>query len=160
MLHRFDPTTFLLIWLVLTPGKDGAIEQYRVAQAGNKEVRNPPCGTGEVFRDQLFRIDPTNRRLFVAGSSDDLKNQAAGLAPRLNSIRAYVAKCHPDWGRHWNASFFADRKFAGYKDEQPARFMKDGTWAKAYLAEYENETGRLTLHPALPNAQRTLLNPH
>jgi len=160
MLHRFDPTTFLLIWLILTPGKDGAIQQYWLAQAGIKEVQNPPCEAGEVFRDQVFRIDQANRRLFVAGSSDDLQSQAAGLGRRLKLIRAYVAKCHPDWGRHWNASFFADRQLAGYKDELPARFMKDGTWAKAYLAEYENETGRLTLHPALPKVQKILVAPH
>src|SRR5262245_16608637 len=31
------------IWLVLSPGKNGAIEQYSVTYAGIKEVRNPPC---------------------------------------------------------------------------------------------------------------------
>lgn len=46
-------------------------------------------------------------------------------------------------------SFFSDAKYAGYKsDENIAALVANGSWAKAYLAEYERLTQRLVLNPA------------
>src|SRR5262249_31067879 len=86
---RFDS-----IWLILSPGRNGAIEQYRVAYGGIQEVRNPPCGHYDIFRNEIVRIDESNRRIFVAASATDLDGRA-GAPPVLHLIRAYAAKCHP-----------------------------------------------------------------
>ncbi|HEV2197137.1 MAG TPA: hypothetical protein VGR55_16250 [Candidatus Acidoferrum sp.] len=46
-------------------------------------------------------------------------------------------------------SFFSDAKYAGYKsDDNMAALVANGSWAKAYLAEYERQTQRLILNPA------------
>ncbi|HKW36149.1 MAG TPA: hypothetical protein VJN92_24315 [Candidatus Acidoferrum sp.] len=46
-------------------------------------------------------------------------------------------------------SFFSDPKYAGYKsDENMAALVANGSWAKAYLGEYERLTQRLILNPA------------
>jgi hypothetical protein len=46
-------------------------------------------------------------------------------------------------------SFFSDTKYAGYKsDEKIAALVANGSWAKAYLGEYERQTQRLILNPA------------
>jgi len=153
MLHRFNSKTFLLIWLVLSSGKNGAIEQYSVTYAGIQEVRNPPSEQRDVFRNEVVRVDENNKRLFV--TADELGSRSKA-SPVLRLMRAYVAKCRPGWGRRWSASFFTNRELAGYKDEQSPKVLQDGSWAKAYLAEYENETDRLTLHPALPKERKVL----
>jgi len=145
--------TFDSVWLILSPGKNGAIQQYRLTHRGIKEVRNPPCEPGTAFMNEVVRVDDHNRRLFVIALADELDSPVRA-SPRLNLVRAYVSKCRPPWDRRWNASFFTDRELAGYKDEQLPKVLQDGSWAKAYLAEYENETGKLTLHPALPKGQK------
>jgi hypothetical protein len=145
--------TFDSIWLVLFSGKSGAIEQYRVTYAGYKEVRNPPCEQPGLFMNEVVRVDENNKRLFVTAYGLGSRSKAS---PVLRLMRAYVAKCHPGWGRRWSASFFTNRELAGYKDEQSPKVLQDGSWAKAYLAEYENETDRLTLHPALPKERKVL----
>ena len=46
-------------------------------------------------------------------------------------------------------SFFSEAKYAGYKsDENVAALVANGSWAKAYLGEYERQTQRLVLNPA------------
>ncbi len=46
-------------------------------------------------------------------------------------------------------SFFSNAKYAGYKsDENVAALVANGSWSKAYLAEYERQTQRLVLNPA------------
>jgi hypothetical protein len=45
-------------------------------------------------------------------------------------------------------SFFTDVKYVGYKTEPQLReYLEDGTWNRAYLAEYDAESERLTLAP-------------
>lgn len=132
------------IWLILTPNSTGRINNYWITHAGIQKVRNPDCERFEVFR-----VDEQNRRVFVPGASNDFASQPGAAAP-LREIRAYATKCHPAWGENWNASFFTDRKLVGYEDDRElAPFLRDGSWAEGYVAEYDNGRAQLTVHPAL-----------
>ena len=139
-------------WLVLSRDSQGKINNYWITHSGIPQVRNPDCRRFEVFR-----IDESSRRLFAIGLLQDAAVPLTA-APRLHEIRAFVAKCRAAWGQDWRASFFSDSKFAGYKDEPGlAESVRDGSWARAYLAEYDNSTAQLILYPALP-AQKQVLS--
>jgi hypothetical protein len=144
------------IWLILTPDSTGTINNYWITHAGVKEVRNPDCERFEVFR-----IDEPSRRFFVPGASDDLESFPRATAV-LRQIHAYATKCHPAWGEDWSASFFTDRKLAGYKDDRDiAPFLRDGSWAEGYVADFDDGLAQLTLHPALSkNRQVFSINLH
>src|SRR6476660_2891753 len=136
-------------WLVVSRDSHGQINNYRIMHAGVPQVRNPDCE-----RFEAFRIDESSRRLFT---SEVLLDAAALVtaAPRIHEIRAFVAKCRAAWGQDWHASFFSDSKFAGYKDEPGlAESVRDGSWARAYVAEYDNSTAQLILYPALPGQKQ------
>jgi hypothetical protein len=146
---------FRSIWLVLAPDSTGTINSFEILHAGLQDVRNPDC---KSF--QLFRIDQTTRRIFVPGYSPGYFKDMKKIPPlpaQLRQAHAYVTKCQPSWGERWNISFFTDSKFAGYKDEnQLENFLRDGSWAENYLAEYDNSTSRLTLFPAQQKLRQVL----
>jgi hypothetical protein len=97
---------------------------------------------------QIVRIDDRNERLFVIAQVNQI-NTAAKARRLLLSLQASVKQCRPDWGKTWSVSFFSDLKYAGYKhDDNMAPFVRDGSWSKAYLGEYERQTGKLIMNPA------------
>ena len=82
-------------------------------------------------------------------TSLDKINTVAKARKVLLSLQETLKQCRAKWGRTWSVSFFSDRKYAGYKhDDNMQRFVRDGSWARAYLGEYERVEGKLTLHPA------------
>lgn len=97
---------------------------------------------------KIVRIDDRNERIFVIARIDQI-NTTAKARKLLLPLQASLKQCRPGWGRTWAVSFFSDSKYAGYKsDENIAALVANGSWAKAYLAEYERETQRLILNPA------------
>ena len=79
----------------------------------------------------------------------DQINTTAKARKLLLLLQASLKQCRPGWGRSWAVSFFSDAKYSGYKsDENMAAFVANGSWSKAYLAEYERQTHRLILYPA------------
>jgi hypothetical protein len=97
---------------------------------------------------KIVRIDDRNERVFVIVKTDQI-NTTAKARKLLFPLQASLKQCRPNWGRTWAVSFFSDAKYAGYKsDENLAALVANGSWAKAYLGEYERQTQRLILNPA------------
>lgn len=95
-----------------------------------------------------MRIDDRNERIFVIAQVWQF-NTPTKARKLLLPLQASLKQCRPDWGKTWAVSFFSNAKYAGYKsDENVAALVANGSWAKAYLAEYERLTQRLILYPA------------
>lgn len=91
---------------------------------------------------KIVRVDEPQRRLFVSA--------AAGTAPLDARIRD-LESCFgfTEWAGRWSLSVFADAALARYKDDpQVEGAVKDGRWARAYLAEYDAATKKTTRNPA------------
>jgi hypothetical protein len=94
---------------------------------------------------RLVRVDEPQRRLFVVASDA----AAAPIAARIRDLDACFDLT--DWGGRWSLSVFTDATLARYKDDpQVEGAVKDGRWAKAYLAEYDAATKTTTRNPASP----------
>jgi len=97
---------------------------------------------------KIVRIDDRNERIFVIAQANQI-NTTAKARKLLLPLQASLKQCRPGWGRTWAVSFFSDPKYAGYKSEDNlAALVANGSWAKAYLGEYERQTQRLILNPA------------
>jgi hypothetical protein len=97
---------------------------------------------------KIVRIDDRNVRIFVIAQANQI-NTTAKARKLLLPLQASLKQCRPGWGRTWAVSFFSDPKYAGYKSEDKmAALVANGSWAKAYLGEYERQTQRLILNPA------------
>lgn len=106
----------------------------------------PNCKSDDAAK--IVRIDDRNERIFVIAQLWQF-NTTAKARKLLLPLQASLKQCRPDWGKTWAVSFFSNAKYAGYKsDENVAALVANGTWAKAYLAEYERLTQRLILYPA------------
>lgn len=104
-------------------------------------------------RIQIFRIDASNQRLFVRYFEKDFQSSAS-IRGILNEARSYVKECRNDWSDGWHVSFFREKKYAGYKDEpEIIEFIKEGRWAKNYMAEYSNRIRTLNTYPLQPKKQ-------
>lgn len=113
------------------------------------DAQTPPqesCKSDDSAK--IVRIDDRNERIFVVVHADQI-NTSAKARKLLLSLQASLKQCRPDWGKTWAVSFFSDAKYAGYKsDENVAALVANGSWANAYLGEYERQTQRLILNPA------------
>ena len=93
-------------------------------------------------------------------TSLDRINTVAKARKVLLSLQETLKQCRPKWGRTWSVSFFSDPTYAGYKhDDNMQPFVRDGSWSRAYLGEYERVEGKLTLHPADPKRLKFLKVP-
>lgn len=108
---------------------------------------------------KIVQMDERNERAFVVTSPDRI-NTVAKARRVLLSLQETLKQCRPSWGNMWSVSFFSDAKYAGYKhDDKMKPFVRDGSWSRAYLGEYERVEGKLTLHPADSNRLKFLKVP-
>lgn len=116
---------------------------------GTVAAQTPPqesCKSNDSAK--IVRIDDRNERIFVVAQEGQI-NTSAKARKVLLPVQESLKQCRPNWGRTWAVSFFSDAKYAGYKsDDNMAALVANGSWAKAYLAEYERQTQRLILNPA------------
>ena len=90
----------------------------------------------------IARVDEPQRRLFVV-TSDAADGPIAARIRDLESCFGFT-----DWSGRWSLSVYTDAALARYKDDpQVEAAVKDGSWAKAYLAEYEAASKKLTRNP-------------
>ncbi len=112
-------------------------------------AQNPPpetCKSDDSAK--IVRIDDRNERIFVIVQVSQIDTVARARKVLL-SLQSSLKQCRPGWGNTWAVSFFSNAKYAGYKsDDNMAAFVANGSWSKAYLAEYERETQRLIMNPA------------
>ena len=91
----------------------------------------------------IARVDEPQRRLFAVTS-----DQAdAPIAARIRDLESCFG--FTDWNESWSLSVYTDAALARYKDDpQVEAAVKDGRWARAYVAEYDAATRKLLRHPA------------
>jgi hypothetical protein len=108
---------------------------------------------------KIVHVDDRNERVFVVTSLERI-NTVVKARKVLLSLQQTLKQCRPAWGRTWSVSFFSDPTYAGYKhDDNMQPFVRDGSWSRAYLGEYERVEGKLTLHPAEPHRLKFLKVP-
>ena len=91
----------------------------------------------------IARVDEPQRRLFVV-TSDAAE---APIAARIRDLESCFG--FTEWSGRWSLSVYTDPALARYKDDpQVEAALKDGRWAKAYVAEYDAATKKLTRNPA------------
>jgi hypothetical protein len=123
-----------------------------VAQTHSETCKSDDSGS-------IVRIDERNERIFVVTTLDKI-NTVAKARKVLLALQKTLKECRSNWGNTWSVSFFSDAKHAGYKyDDSVKPFVRDGSWSRAYLGEYERVEGKLTLHPADPNRLKFLKVP-
>jgi len=92
---------------------------------------------------KVVRVDEPQRRLFVV--APDAAD--APIAARVHDLESCFG--FTDWSGRWSLSVFTDAALARYKDDpQVAGAVKDGRWARAYVAEYSAATKKTTRNPA------------
>jgi len=123
-----------------------------VAQTHSETCKSDDSGS-------IVQIDERNERIFVVTSLDKI-NTVVKARKVLLALQKTLQECRSNWGNTWSVSFFSDAKHAGYKhDDSIKPFVRDGSWSRAYLGEYEHAEGKLTLHPADPNRLKFLKVP-
>ena len=92
---------------------------------------------------KIVRVDEPQRRLFVV-TPDAADGPIAARVHDLESCFGFT-----DWSGRWSLSVFSDAALARYKDDpQVADAVKNGRWARAYVAEYSAVTRKTTRNPA------------
>jgi hypothetical protein len=105
-------------------------------------------------RFNVVQVDPRNHRLFVAPSGDILASHEA-LRTFITDLTSEIGRHYPEWGSRWSVSLFSDPSLATYKDDDRVRVaIQDGTWTRAYLAEFDHETHTMTSAPMNPDTVR------
>ncbi len=97
----------------------------------------------------ISRIDARSHRVFVAPSTEILTSMKS-TKEYISRLSVEIGRQYPEWSSQWIVSFFSDPRYATYKDEQVQVAVEDGTWVKAYLAEYDNTTKIIVMAPLDP----------
>lgn len=118
-----------------------------------QETGPEACLADVLGAANVVSLDADNRRVFAVYDGDEATRDAA-IAERLRRMTI----CFPEssgWHGSWSASFFADQKYADYKDAESVRaFVISGEWERAYLAEYDHADGQVLFDPV--TAPRTV----
>jgi hypothetical protein len=114
------------------------------------------CAISVIGEPSIAKVHYEQQRFFIVRNEADVES----LKTLIKNIQACLSD--HQWSRHWSLSVFSEKRLAGYKDESGIiPFHANNRWAKGYLAEYDSETGMLTLSPVLSpktihiNANRT-----
>lgn len=105
---------------------------------------------GCTLPSEVARVDVRNQRLFVEASAAQVVDSTVVNRLILDSAE-FIARCHAGWSPQWSLSFFSNKKYAGYRDEQPLRpYVVSGEWMNAYVAEYDHAARKLVRYPVHP----------
>ena len=108
---------------------------------------------------EVVRLDDRSQRVFIAARSDQI-DPFTKAHTLLSFIQNVLRDCRPAWKDSWSVSFFTERKFANYKTESDVEpFVKDGSWFRAYVGEYDRKTHKLSLNPLDPRKVKFLKVP-
>ena len=112
-------------------------------QPAEEAVAPRTCALIELTPLRVARIDESQRRLFLVAADP---GEDAILA-RIHDLDACYALT--EWSGRWSLGVFGDAELARYKDDPKVEAaVADGRWARAYTAEYDAATRRLTRKPA------------
>lgn len=102
------------------------------------------CVKNSFTEDELVKIHGEQKRFFFVMEPFQQEKM-------IDAIRTItVCLKRSCWEKRWSLSVFSDKKYAGYKDEpEIIQFHNNNLWSKGYRAEYDSQSHRLTLNPAL-----------
>jgi len=130
-------------WLIAS-----AIFLFSALASSPPLAKNETSTCGGARSPQIARLDDSGKRVFVISNLREVQTRTSAKA-EVVAVAAGVHRCRPDWGTAWSASFFTNAKYAGYKTEASLRkYVEDGTWGRAYVAEYDASSAKMTLLPA------------
>ena len=105
---------------------------------------------------EIVRFDDRSKRVFVIAQFETINTQRRARVV-LGRVQETIRESRPSWNNQWSASFFTDPKYVGYKDEPHVmRYLRDGSWSRAYIGEYDRSTNELKLKPLNAKESRTL----
>ena len=130
-MKQFMSCSFMILSLVAGP-----------SAAGAEDPENAPT-TSAWEQLGIVRVDHRSSRLFVVPPDGVLASKEAASA-HLRQVANFIATELPAWEADWRISFFSSPDFAGYKTEFMETEDLRVAWGRAYLAEFDRETGRLT----------------
>ena len=106
------------------------------------------CGYPKNFI--ILKLDKKSKRVFIQSTVEEITDLVyAELL--IREIDSYMQTCRSDWSNEYAVSFFTDRKYAGYHDDESLQpFILDGTWEKSYLAEFDKFVSTLVRFPMDP----------
>lgn len=136
-MKQFTPCSFMILSLVLAIGGTSA--------ARAQEAEDSPS-TSEWQALGVVRVDHRSKRLFVVPPDGVLASKEAA-STYLTQVAKLIAAELSAWEADWNISFFSSADLAGYKTEFMETDEARAAWGRAYLAEFNRETGRLTYAP-------------
>jgi len=124
-------------------GEPGAHQSPTHAEAAVEATTSPrSCASLELTPLRVVRIDDRQRRLFAAAGAP-----GAQLEARVHDLETCFG--FTEWAGRWSLSVFTDPTLARYKDDpQVTEAVKDGRWARAYVAEYDSASRKMTRDPA------------
>jgi hypothetical protein len=98
-------------------------------------------------RISLIAIPPDHAVLFLLGT-EAMMTDLDKMKVRLLEVEEYVQRCHPTWTNSWAASFFTDKKFAGFlSDGENTRYFAQGLWQQANIGQYSSQIRTLFRFP-------------
>ena len=128
---------------------------FAKAQPNSQGPRNTDaefkCSLPKDFR--FIRVDTQGKRLFLEGTEANVASRRK-VDSFLKGLDKAIGDCMPSWRGSWSASFFSDPELAGYKTEF-SEGAELGSWAMAYVAEYDRSTEILTVLPLEKTKIRT-----
>ncbi len=95
----------------------------------------------------LISIPPDHHLLFLFTSESVMKDLKQ-IQALLLEVDDYVRECQPTWTNSWAASFFTDKKLAGFLgDENHEELFKKGTWQQINIGQYSSQIRKLFRFP-------------
>jgi hypothetical protein len=95
----------------------------------------------------LINIPQGHDVLFLL-NTESLMTDLEKMQSLLLKVDDYVQQCHPMWTNSWAASFFTDKKFAGFLSEgDNRRYFQEGLWQRANIGQYSSQIRTLFRFP-------------
>lgn len=104
----------------------------------------------------LIEIPHDHEVLFLL-STESVMNDLETVRSLLLQVDDYVRQCQPTWTNSWAASFFTDKRFAGFlKDGENMQYFEQGLWQKANIGQYSSQIRTLFRFPWIRNKAHTV----
>ena len=95
----------------------------------------------------LIRIPEGHEVLFLL-TTESVMVDLPKIQALLYQVDDYVQHCQPSWTNSWAASFFTEKRFAGFlSDEGSKRYFEEGIWQQVNIGQYSSQIRTLFRFP-------------
>jgi hypothetical protein len=104
----------------------------------------------------LISIHKDHDVLFLL-TSEAVMTDLKRVQSLLLQVDDYVRQCKPTWTNSWAASFFTEKRFAGFlRDEENKRHFEKGLWQQANIGQYSSQIRTLYRFPWIRKKSETV----